>query len=513
MPIVLCECVALYEYKAETENHLSLMPGDKISVYVQEASGWWSGFTAGGASGWFPGAFVEVVPAPSAFPSAAAGNIARNRQSDIPAAPLSPLSSKSSGAAGGGGGEWEQHLTENGDPYFVNSLTGESRWSLPGSTCVTPVAEENWDAVPIDGMRHAHSTDSGFGDRLADELHAVNIVSPTSSSASSIHNNTRASMISTRSKAPSMQDLSFTDPRPAPVATDGKFGYTNNFWSDKADKSGLSGFDLLVLKHRNGKEVCKDIAQFMSERARIEEVYAKSLMDLAKSNLGDLESGTAKTAWNQLKFDMLTQAKSRAKFAAKLAAEVQAPIMAFKNEQKKLRKNYEQTIAADRKSMFAKHLTARRMRKAYITRSKEAELVDMQVQRGPGNAVLKRDFEKLEEAARKERKKASMAAYDYKTAVEDYERVRKQWEDDMHSATYEFQQAEEERLEYLKTVLQSYLTAQQQLTDECKEAGEMVVNSVDAVSKTVDIEMFVKEHYTGSFKPEPLTFEQYKSYC
>jgi hypothetical protein len=108
----------------------------------------------------------------------------------------------------------------------------------------------------------------------------------------------------------------------------------------------------MVAKHRVGKEVCKDIAQFMLERAKIEESYAKQLMELAKSNYGELETGcvpsrsfyschsrTAKTAWNQLKFDIETQAKARQSFATKIVKQVADPITSFKNEQKKMRKN------------------------------------------------------------------------------------------------------------------------------------------------------------------------------
>jgi hypothetical protein len=38
--------------------------------------------------------------------------------------------------------------------------------------------------------------------------------------------------------------------------------------------------------------------------------------------------------------------------------------------------------------------------------------------------------------ARRERKKTSMAALEYKAAVEDYERCRMQYEEDMMSAGY-----------------------------------------------------------------------------
>jgi hypothetical protein len=86
----------------------------------------------------------------------------------------------------------------------------------------------------------------------------------------------------------SYRSLTFTDSKGASPATEnGKYRYMNNFWADKGDKSG---FDILVLKHRNGKEVCKDFAQLMAERSRIEEQYAKSLMELGKSQLGETES-------------------------------------------------------------------------------------------------------------------------------------------------------------------------------------------------------------------------------
>lgn len=129
---------------------------------------------------------------------------------------------------------------------------------------------------------------------------------------------------------------------------EGRFAYANNFWSDKGDQSG---FDVLVIKHRTGKEVCKDVAQFMAERARLEENYAKALLSLAKSTLGEHESGTSKTAWNQLKFDVESQARSRLSFAEKLNKEVQEPLMKFKDEQKKTRKNVGGIHSRDHSSM------------------------------------------------------------------------------------------------------------------------------------------------------------------
>jgi hypothetical protein len=123
--------------------------------------------------------------------------------------------------------------------------------------------------------------------------------------------------------------------------------------------------------------------------------------------------------------------------------------------------------------------------------------------------MTKKDFIKIEENARKERKRANIAAMDYKNAVDDYERARVQWEDDMHSACYEFQQAEENRIDFLKARLAAYLEVQKRVNNDCKESSEMVSSSVDAVSKEIDIEMFVKTSCTGGQKPPQLTFERF----
>jgi hypothetical protein len=41
----------------------------------------------------------------------------------------------------------------------------------------------------------------------------------------------------------------------------------------------------------------------------------------------------------------------------------------------------------------------------------------------------------------------------------------------------------------------------------------MVESSIDAVSREIDIEMFVKSNFTGNQKPIPLQFEQHKQYA
>lgn len=373
--MVQLKAKALFEYSCtlqqqQQEDHLPLRAGDVLIINQQEHdSGWWNGTRlSDGSTGWFPGSYVEVLSesATEQPKSATSGkswqkpqqkssnslNVAQlgemlQRGINVNSNPVSPTLQQHQQQQSANG-EWEQYYTEDGEPYYVNSVTNESRWELPSAS----------------GSRKASlvkSPRTSFSQHHQPELPMLP-PPPLPADSPSFDSNrplSRPGSVSSWSigTRPTVADGEQSPVQGAITDSTGRFGYEGNFWSDKGDKSG---FDILVLKHRNGKEVCKDIAQFMAERARIEEIYAKSLMDLANGQLGDLESGTMKTAWNQLKFDVLSQGKQRLEFSKQLIKEVQTPIMNFKNEQKKTRKNYEATIAEDRRLMLVKYSNARK---------------------------------------------------------------------------------------------------------------------------------------------------------
>ena len=135
--------------------------------------------------------------------------------------------------------------------------------------------------------------------------------------------------------------VSFEQPTPAEDKErtfskdpNGRINFTDNFWVFffllglqrfphvflthfvalwmQSDTPTGSGFDVLVLKHRNGKDSMKEVAEWIRERlvnhftcstcfllkllvigfrAALEERYAKDLVKLAKSPLGDVEEG------------------------------------------------------------------------------------------------------------------------------------------------------------------------------------------------------------------------------
>lgn len=80
--------------------------------------------------------------------------------------------------------------------------------------------------------------------------------------------------------------------------------------------------------------MCKDMAEWTRTRAAFEEGQAKQLMKIAKSNLGDMEEGGLKVAWEKVKEEMLITATSQQTFADALISDVEKALMQFKDGQK-----------------------------------------------------------------------------------------------------------------------------------------------------------------------------------
>lgn len=57
----IAKCKALYPYKPNLTDELTLTPGDVLAVYRQQDDGWWLG-ECNGSVGIFPATYVEIIP-------------------------------------------------------------------------------------------------------------------------------------------------------------------------------------------------------------------------------------------------------------------------------------------------------------------------------------------------------------------------------------------------------------------------------------------------------------------
>ncbi|XP_030230682.1 growth arrest-specific protein 7-like [Gadus morhua] len=94
----------------------------------------------------------------------------------------------------------------------------------------------------------------------------------------------------------------------------------------------MPGFEILLQKQLKGKQMQKEMSEFVHERIKIEEEYAKNLSKLSLSPLAAQEEGTVGEAWIQLKKSLHDEAEVHLKFSNKLHSEVEKPMLTFRSD-------------------------------------------------------------------------------------------------------------------------------------------------------------------------------------
>uniref|UniRef100_A0A8D0FIH1 Growth arrest specific 7 n=1 Tax=Strix occidentalis caurina TaxID=311401 RepID=A0A8D0FIH1_STROC len=183
-----------------------------------------------------------------------------------------------------------------------------------------------------------------------------------------------------------------------------EWSYCDYFWADKKDSQGnntVSGFEILLQKQLKGKQMQKEMAEFVRERIKIEEEYAKNLSKLSQNSLAAQEEGTLGEAWAQLKKSLADEAEVHLKFSSKLQSEVEKPLLNFRENFKKDMKKCDHHIADLRKHLASRYAAVEKARKALTERQKDLEMKTQQLEVKLSN--------KTEEEIKKARRKSTQA--------------------------------------------------------------------------------------------------------
>ncbi|XP_042689131.1 growth arrest-specific protein 7 isoform X5 [Centrocercus urophasianus] len=275
-----------------------------------------------------------------------------------------------------------------------------------------------------------------------------------------------------------------------------EWSYCDYFWADKKDSQGnntVSGFEILLQKQLKGKQMQKEMAEFVRERIKIEEEYAKNLSKLSQNSLAAQEEGTLGEAWAQLKKSLADEAEVHLKFSSKLQSEVEKPLLNFRENFKKDMKKCDHHIADLRKQLASRYAAVEKARKALTERQKDLEMKTQQLEVKLSN--------KTEEEIKKARRKSTQAGDDLMRCVDLYNQAQSKWFEEMVTTTLELERLEVERVEMIRQHLCQYT----QLRHETDMFNQSTVELVDQLLRKVDPakdrELWVKEHKTGDIRP------------
>ncbi|KAK5876282.1 hypothetical protein CesoFtcFv8_025651 [Champsocephalus esox] len=235
------------------------------------------------------------------------------------------------------------------------------------------------------------------------------------------------------------------------------------------------------------------MAEFIRERIKIEEEYAKSLSKLSQIPLASQEEGTVGECWAQLKKSLEDEAEVHLKFSSKLQSEVEKPLLTFREHFKKDMKRYEHHIADLRKQLGGRHASVEKARKALADRQKDLELKTQQLEIKLSN--------KIEEDIKKARRKSTQAGDDLMRCVDLYNQSQSRWFEETVTTSLELERLEVERVEVIRHHLCQY-TALRHETDMFNQSTmERVDQLLQGVDPIKDRELWVEQNQTGEIRP------------
>uniref|UniRef100_A0A669D8K9 Growth arrest specific 7 n=1 Tax=Oreochromis niloticus TaxID=8128 RepID=A0A669D8K9_ORENI len=429
-------CKSLYPFSGEQHQQgLSFEAGEIIKVVQALPGGWWEG-EKDGARGWFPSSYVQVL------------EVRLQNCFDLCLNPLPP--------------HWKCYMSPQGRRYYVNTTNNGKRKSVMSDT-----------------------EDGGF-----DGASFFSLQCPGSTSPTRKHN---------KETTVTINCVTFPSPACMPeqqLLKPSEWSYCDYFWADKKDPQGngcITGFEVLLQKQLKGKQMQKEMAEFIRERIKIEEEYAKNLSKLSQIPLASQEEGTLGEAWAQLKKSLADEAEVHLKFSSKLQSEVEKPFLTFRENFKKDMKRLDHHIADLRKQMVGRYAAVEKARKALADRQKELELKTQQLEIKLSN--------KIEEDIKKARRKSTQAGDDLMRCVDLYNQSQSKWFEEMVTTSLELERLEVERVEMIRQHLCQYTTLRHETDMFNQSTMEPVDQLLQCVDPTKDRETWVRENKTGEIRP------------
>ncbi|XP_072414384.1 growth arrest-specific protein 7 isoform X2 [Chiloscyllium punctatum] len=388
---------------------------------------------------------------------------------------------------------WQCYMSPQGRKYYVNAYTNETTWERPTSAPGTPKSPiSQMNSLPTVNGFHSSGSLSHHSETSHMALRKTSSDPQSPGVGSPTRRQNKESTIT-------INCVTFPHPDTMPeqqLLKRDDWSYCDYFWADKKDpqsNSTIAGFDIILVKQLKGKQMQKEMAEFIRERIKIEEDYAKNLAKLSQSPLAGLEEGTLGESWTQVKKSLADEAEVHLKFSSKLQSEVEKPLLSFRENFKKDMKKFDHHISDLRKQLSTRYATVEKARKALAERQKDLEFKTQQLEN--------KSTYKTEEDIKKARRKSTQAGDDLTRCVDLYNQTQSKWFEEMVTTTLELERLEVERIEMIRQHLCQYT----QLRHETDMFNQSTIEPVDKLLQKVDPnrdrESWVKEHKTGHIRP------------
>ncbi|NWR02292.1 FCHO2 protein, partial [Paradoxornis webbianus] len=257
-----------------------------------------------------------------------------------------------------------------------------------------------------------------------------------------------------------------------------------------------NGFDVLYHNMKHGHLSTKDLADFIRERATIEETYSRSMTKLAKSASNYTQLGTFAPVWDVFKTSTEKLASCHLDLVRRLQ-ELIKEVHKYGDEQIKAYKKTKEDVSGTLEAVQNIQSITQALQKS--KENYNAKCVEQERLKKEG--ATQREIEK---AAVKSKK----ATDTYKLYVEKYAAFKSDFELKMTETAQKFQDIEEMHLLRMKEIIQSLSNTVKEIHLQIGEVHEEFINNMTNTTVESLIQKFAESKGTGKERPGPIEFEE-----
>ncbi|NXH44145.1 FCHO2 protein, partial [Dicaeum eximium] len=250
-----------------------------------------------------------------------------------------------------------------------------------------------------------------------------------------------------------------------------------------------NGFDVLYHNMKHGHLSTKDLADFIRERATIEETYSRSMTKLAKSASNYTQLGTFAPVWDVFKTSTEKLASCHLDLVRRLQ-ELIKEVHKYGDEQIKAYKKTKEDASGTLEAVQSIQSITQALQKS--KENYNAKCVEQERLKKEG--ATQREIEK---AAVKSKK----ATDTYKLYVEKYAAFKSDFELKMTETAQKFQDIEEMHLLRMKEIIQSLSNTIKEIHFQIGEVHEEFINNMTNTTVESLIQKFAESKGTGKERP------------
>ncbi|TRZ16470.1 hypothetical protein HGM15179_010648, partial [Zosterops borbonicus] len=267
--------------------------------------------------------------------------------------------------------------------------------------------------------------------------------------------------------------------------------FVESFWGERNN-----GFDVLYHNMKHGHLSTKDLADFIRERATIEETYSRSMTKLAKSASNYTQLGTFAPVWDVFKTSTEKLASCHLDLVRRLQ-ELIKEVHKYGDEQIKAYKKTKEDVSGTLEAVQNIQSITQALQKS--KENYNAKCVEQERLKKEG--ATQREIEK---AAVKSKK----ATDTYRLYVEKYAAFKSDFELKMTETAQKFQDIEEMHLLRMKEIIQSLSNTVKEIHLQIGEVHEEFINNMANTTVESLIQKFAESKGTGKERPGPIEFEE-----